>query len=63
MSKMSELKERTVHFLNNESGAEIAEVGIWLALIVAISIVTIALLGQQIQATFLNITAAVAAAL
>lgn len=60
---MKELKEQAPRPLNNERGAEVAEVGIWLALIVAASVALIATLGTQIGATFTAITAAITAAL
>lgn len=53
---MKELKDQTVHLLNNEKGAEVAEVGIWLALIVAISITLIATLGTDVFNAFTAIT-------
>jgi Flp pilus assembly pilin Flp len=49
------LQERRGQVLNNEHGAEIAEVGIWLALIVAISIAIIAGLGTKIQQAFTKV--------
>ncbi|MBZ0169187.1 hypothetical protein MELA_00746 [Candidatus Methylomirabilis lanthanidiphila] len=55
---MKELKERIRRPLNNERGAEIVEVGIWLALIVAISIALITLLGTDVQNAFTTITGA-----
>lgn len=53
---MKELKERIRRPLNNERGAEIVEVGIWLALIVAISIALIATLGGDVFNAFTSIT-------
>lgn len=58
---MKDLKEPTVHFLNNEEGAEIAEVGIWLLLIVVAALVSITALGGGVAAGFAQIAAAVAA--
>ena len=55
---MKELKERIRRPLNNERGAEIVEVGIWLALIVAISIGLIATLGSDVMNAFTAITTA-----
>ncbi|GEM_PF-2237577 len=52
---MSMLQERRGQVLNNEQGAEIAEVGIWLALIVAISILIIKGLGSKVQNAFTQI--------
>lgn len=52
------LQARVTGPLHNERGAEIAEVGIWLALIVAISIALITTLGVDIKTAFTNITAA-----
>lgn len=43
--------------LKNERGAEIAEVGIWLALIVAISIAIITTLGTDIKSAFNKVEA------
>lgn len=60
---MKELKDQTVRLLNNEKGAEVAEVGIWLALIVVAALVAIAALGGNIAAAFAAIQAAVAAAI
>jgi Flp pilus assembly pilin Flp len=50
------LQEKRGQTLNNEHGAEVAEVGIWLALIVAISIGLITALGLDIQNAFTAIT-------
>jgi Flp pilus assembly pilin Flp len=42
-------------FLRDESGAEVAEVGIWLGLVVAISVGLIATLGTNVQTAFTTI--------
>ena len=41
-----------LRFIKEEEGAEVVEVGIWLALIVAVSIAAITLLGTTILAKF-----------
>jgi len=45
----------------DEKGAEVAEVGIWLALMVVLSITLIATLGASIQAAFQSVVTAVSA--
>lgn len=60
---MKMLKERVMRPLNNEKGAEVAEVGIWLALIVAGAVAIIATLGGNIVTAFTKISTAVTAAL
>ena len=55
------LKQAIVHLINlikEKEGAEVAEVGIWLAIIVAGSIALIATLGGNIVAGFGAINAA-----
>ncbi len=52
---MKDLKERQGRPLNNEQGAEIVEVGIWLALIVAVSIALISTLGLDVKNAFTTI--------
>ena len=55
------LKQAIVHLINlikEKEGAEVAEVGIWLALIVAGSIALINTLGINIAAAFAAINAA-----
>ena len=44
-----------LQFIKEEEGAEVVEVGIWLALIVAASIGTIALIGPKIKTAFVNV--------
>jgi Flp pilus assembly pilin Flp len=46
-----------LQFIKEEEGAEIVEVGIWLALAVAASIAVIALIGPKILAGFTNLNA------
>ena len=46
-----------LRFIKEEEGAEVVEVGIWLALIVALSIGTIALIGPKVKQAFLDINA------
>lgn len=46
------MRAAVVRFLKDEQGAEIVEVGIWLALIVAVSIVAIQTLGTTINGKF-----------
>ena len=41
-----------LRFIKEEEGAEIVEVGIWLALVVAASVAIIALIGPKILAAF-----------
>ena len=44
-----------LRFIKEEDGAEVVEVGIWLALIVAISIGLMTTLGTKIQTAFTTI--------
>ena len=44
-----------LRFIKEEEGAEVVEVGIWLSLIVAASIGTIALIGPKIKAAFVSV--------
>ena len=44
-----------LRFIKEEEGAEVVEVGIWMALIVAASIGTIALIGPKILASFTSV--------
>ena len=55
MSMLEQVKGKS---LNNERGAEVAEVGIWLALIVALSIALITTLGGSVKAAFQSIVTA-----
>ena len=45
-----------LRFIKEEEGAEVVEVGIWLALIVAVSITLIATIGTKIQTAFTTIS-------
>ena len=47
-----------LQFIREEEGAEVVEVGIWLALIVAISITLIATIGTKVKAAFTTISTA-----
>ena len=47
-----------LRFIKEEEGAEVVEVGIWLALIVAISIGLITTIGTKIQTAFTTISTA-----
>jgi pilus assembly protein Flp/PilA len=44
-----------LQFIKEEEGAEVVEVGIWLALIVALSIGTIALIGPKVKQAFVDV--------
>jgi len=44
-----------LRFIKEEEGAEVVEVGIWLALIVAISIGLISTVGTKVQTAFTTI--------
>ena len=44
-----------LRFIKEEEGAEVVEVGIWMALVVAASIGTIALIGPKILASFTSV--------
>jgi pilus assembly protein Flp/PilA len=44
-----------LRFIKEEEGAEVVEVGIWLALIVAISIALIATIGTKVQTAFTTV--------
>jgi len=44
-----------LRFIKEDEGAEVVEVGIWLALIVAISIGIITTVGTKIQTAFTNV--------
>jgi len=46
-----------LRFIKEEKGAEVVEVGIWLALIVALSIGTIALIGPKVKQAFVDVNA------
>jgi Flp pilus assembly pilin Flp len=45
-----------LQFIKEEEGAEVVEVGIWLALVVAISVGLIATIGTGIQGAFTTIS-------
>ena len=49
---MKRLKSLTQKFFKDEQGAEVTELGIVLALIVAGAVATIALIGPKIQAAY-----------
>ena len=47
-----------LQFIKEEEGAEVVEVGIWLALIVAASIALIATIGTKVKTAFTTISTA-----
>jgi Flp pilus assembly pilin Flp len=47
-----------LQFIKEEEGAEVVEVGIWLALVVALSIGTIALIGPKVKQGFVDVNTA-----
>ena len=60
---MTMLKERSLSPLTNERGAEILEVGIYCALVIAAAIVLLGPIGAEIVAAFTRILNAMTAAL
>jgi hypothetical protein len=59
LQQMSELKERKSRPLNNESGLEIMEAGLYATLVILASLVSIALIGPVLGVTWGTIAAAV----
>ena len=47
-----------LRFIKEEEGAEVVEVGIWLALIVAGSVAIIALIGPKVQKAYNDVNTA-----
>ncbi len=56
---MKALKDRSPRPLNNEKGLEIMEAGLYATLVIVASLVSIALIGPTLAATWATIAAAV----
>ena len=54
-NREEEENENVARVVKNESGAEVVEVGIWAALIIALAIALIATLGGEVQNAFQTI--------